>query len=154
MFVANVDYGDFCVCIFSENQENDIHIEHIVKDQEFWDDCIIKSQHFFKTCILPELLGKWYTHSNKVYAVSFDTSSSSTTSTDAPVFCYCKGPEEGEMIGCDNEECSIEWFHLDCRYAQFRRGNGIVRTAKIYEEKKFMFNFIQETNNSLKNITS
>ena len=45
----------------------------VLKDQEFRDDCIIKSQHFLKTCILPELLGKWYTRSNKVYAVSFDT---------------------------------------------------------------------------------
>ena len=32
---ANVDYGDFCVCTFSQNQDNDVHIERIVKDQEF-----------------------------------------------------------------------------------------------------------------------
>ena len=30
------------------------------------------------------------------------------------VYCYCKGPEEGKMIGCDNNECAIQWFYLDC----------------------------------------
>jgi len=29
-------------------------------------------------------------------------------------FCYCNGPEAGEMIGCDNQDCTIEWFHLRC----------------------------------------
>ena len=30
------------------------------------------------------------------------------------VYCYCKGPDEGKMIGCDNNKCAIQWFHLDC----------------------------------------
>jgi len=29
-------------------------------------------------------------------------------------FCYCKGPEIGEMVACDNRDCTIEWFHLKC----------------------------------------
>ena len=31
-----------------------------------------------------------------------------------PVYCYCQKPSHGEMAGCDNEECPLEWFHLDC----------------------------------------
>ena len=27
-------------------------------------------------------------------------------------YCYCQGPEEGEMVGCDNPDCKYEWFHL------------------------------------------
>ena len=30
------------------------------------------------------------------------------------VYCCCKGPDEGEMIGCDNKNCVIQWFHADC----------------------------------------
>ena len=30
------------------------------------------------------------------------------------VYCYCNGPDEGKMIGCDNDKCVIQWFHLDC----------------------------------------
>ena len=28
--------------------------------------------------------------------------------------CYCNGPDEGKMICCDDEECAIQWFHVDC----------------------------------------
>ncbi len=31
-----------------------------------------------------------------------------------PTYCLCKQVSYGEMIGCDNNECDIEWFHLGC----------------------------------------
>eukprot|EP00624_Nannochloropsis_granulata_P001825 evm.model.NODE_188_length_14408_cov_22.127499.4 len=31
-----------------------------------------------------------------------------------PVYCTCQRVSYGQMVGCDNEECSFEWFHLDC----------------------------------------
>lgn len=118
LFVADVNYCDFCVCTFTHSQENDLYIERIGKDFQFWTGCITKASHFFKTCILPELLGKWYTRSNKIYAIAFDSATSSTACSEPNskqlYYCYCKGPEEGEMIACDNTDCQIEWFHLDC----------------------------------------
>lgn len=30
------------------------------------------------------------------------------------VWCLCKGAESGRMIACDNQDCSIEWFHYAC----------------------------------------
>ena len=30
------------------------------------------------------------------------------------VFCFCRQVSYGEMIGCDNENCQNEWFHLGC----------------------------------------
>lgn len=29
-------------------------------------------------------------------------------------YCLCRKPSYGEMIGCDNENCQYEWFHLAC----------------------------------------
>ena len=29
-------------------------------------------------------------------------------------YCYCHGPESGSMLVCDNKDCPIEWFHLEC----------------------------------------
>ena len=29
-------------------------------------------------------------------------------------FCLCRGPFNTEMIGCDDPECPIEWFHYTC----------------------------------------
>ncbi|CAO1613533.1 unnamed protein product [Sympodiomycopsis kandeliae] len=31
-----------------------------------------------------------------------------------PVYCYCRGPSSGTMVGCENLDCPREWFHLPC----------------------------------------
>ncbi|KAM3850403.1 LOW QUALITY PROTEIN: inhibitor of growth protein 4-like [Diretmus argenteus] len=31
-----------------------------------------------------------------------------------PTYCLCHQVSYGEMIGCDNTDCSIEWFHFAC----------------------------------------
>jgi len=33
---------------------------------------------------------------------------------DGGRYCYCQGPSYGEMVGCDDEQCAYEWFHLNC----------------------------------------
>lgn len=31
-----------------------------------------------------------------------------------PTYCLCGQVSYGEMIGCDNQDCPIEWFHFGC----------------------------------------
>ncbi|KAL9230165.1 hypothetical protein vseg_005552 [Gypsophila vaccaria] len=31
-----------------------------------------------------------------------------------PTYCVCNQVSYGEMVGCDNSECRIEWFHFGC----------------------------------------
>ncbi|KAI4900918.1 hypothetical protein NFI96_026088 [Prochilodus magdalenae] len=31
-----------------------------------------------------------------------------------PTYCLCSQVSYGEMIGCDNADCPIEWFHFSC----------------------------------------
>jgi hypothetical protein len=26
----------------------------------------------------------------------------------------CERVSDGKMIGCDNDDCAIEWFHFEC----------------------------------------
>ena len=33
---------------------------------------------------------------------------------DGTLYCTCRQPTFGEMIGCDSKTCAIEWFHLGC----------------------------------------
>ena len=113
LFVTNVDYCDFCVCTFSDDSVNGLHIERILKDLQFWSDCTKKAESFFLTSILPELLGKWYTRPY-VPVNENGSLSSSCKANSSERFCYCRGVEKGKMIGCDNEECHIEWFHTKC----------------------------------------
>ena len=123
LFVLDVDYCDFCVCTFCGNSHG-IYIERISRNSEFWDDCVAKASYFFTFCILPELLGKWYTRPYVKHDCPEESSSSSSTAaieTDSihssshdRDYCYCGGTGGGLMIGCDNDGCAIEWFHMEC----------------------------------------
>jgi len=31
-----------------------------------------------------------------------------------PTYCLCQQVSYGEMVGCDNPDCPIEWFHFGC----------------------------------------
>lgn len=33
---------------------------------------------------------------------------------EEPRYCYCNGVSYGEMVACDSDDCSREWFHLAC----------------------------------------
>ena len=59
--MCGVEYADFVVCTFPEDNKPVIHVERIMADIEFWSQCVKKSTEFFTVCILPELLGRWYT---------------------------------------------------------------------------------------------
>ena len=31
-----------------------------------------------------------------------------------PTYCLCNQVSYGDMIGCDNVDCEVEWFHFNC----------------------------------------
>ncbi|PSN63632.1 hypothetical protein BS50DRAFT_473989, partial [Corynespora cassiicola Philippines] len=33
---------------------------------------------------------------------------------DERVYCTCQGQEGGEMVGCDGDNCAVEWYHMKC----------------------------------------
>ena len=75
---------------------------------------VLKKLIFFCTAILPEVIGRWFSRLPKRTesdAVSVQPGPS-TSSSD--VYCYCRGPESGEMIACDNASCPYVWFHFHC----------------------------------------
>ena len=111
---------------------NDIHIERIHPDQDFWLTTVAKVQRFFETSVLVELIGKFYSRTSQCSKRPCLESSGSGTSsiqegvkndletdeeantTSSEEYCYCRGPEEGDMVGCDNPDCKIKWFHSTC----------------------------------------
>lgn len=36
--------------------------------------------------------------------------------TDSRLYCVCQSPHDdvSEMIGCDADDCAVEWFHFEC----------------------------------------
>ena len=61
LFAVAVEYCAFCVCTFTDDEESGLFIERVVKNEGFWNDCILKAEIFFRTCAFPELVGGWYT---------------------------------------------------------------------------------------------
>jgi hypothetical protein len=43
-----------------------------------------------------------------------DNQSLTEDDPDEPLYCLCKQISFGKMIMCDNDLCSIEWFHFKC----------------------------------------
>ncbi len=55
-----------------------------------------------------------HSRSNKIYAIAPGSSKEGSSNCMEKLYCYCNQPESGDMIGCDNVDCSIEWFHFEC----------------------------------------
>ena len=113
---TNLKYIDFVVWT-----QKGLFIERIYPDVDFWNQNVPKSKEFFVRGILPELIGKWYSRpmvSATQKTIAGDISAESTSGNQHDrlemQICYCRGGEHGQMVGCDNEHCPYEWFHLDC----------------------------------------
>ncbi|KAK5581092.1 hypothetical protein RB653_001120 [Dictyostelium firmibasis] len=64
-----------------------------------------------------------------------------------PTYCFCNRVSFGEMVGCENPDCKIEWFHFECV--------GLTSTPKgkwyCPDNKMKIFNFLDKSENQLKN---
>ena len=95
-------------------------MERIYPDDLFIDTAFSKATEFFKNEVLPELLGKWYSKTCTTCPLSTTSNFDKSNDENMPppsssvTWCYCKGEEMGEMIGCDSESCPIQWFHTAC----------------------------------------
>lgn len=58
---------------------------------------------------------------------------------DEPRYCYCDGVSYGEMVGCDMDSCSREWFHLKCVGLQKAPSkNGMSNTPEVRKAQQLM----------------
>ena len=66
---------------------------------------------------------KWYTRvplTSPDMQLPMQESSSSSEPTQTPQtsteqkWRYCNGDESGNMTGCENDDCAIQWFHIEC----------------------------------------
>ena len=52
-------------------------------------------------------------------------------------WCYCGQPSYGQMIHCDHESCSIEWFHCHClRIRKIPKGTEIFKLPEATKKGK------------------
>ena len=115
--VCKLSYGDFVAWT-----ERGIAVERITIDSTFFETIIKEVHHFFVYGMLPEIVGKWYTRKPVADSKGIVPHSSTKPTNDGKkeeedysrVWCYCGQPSFGTMILCDNNDCSIQWFHCEC----------------------------------------
>ena len=84
-----------------------LHVERIHPVDQHLN--LVKAAQFFRLCILPELAGKWYTRSHTLLPAN-----ELEDEDDPGTWCYCQESKGGDMVGCDNKNCAIKWFHVSC----------------------------------------
>lgn len=117
--VCGAKYCDFVVW-----SEKEVLVERINPIKEFIVNAFDKASTFIKLGVWPELMAKWY---SKVHMPSLQSTpvASSPMLTEATppkesvekkqkLYCICRQEEYGHMIACDNEACSVTWFHVTC----------------------------------------
>ena len=130
--ICKVGYCDFVIW-----RNDEIVVLRITLDEEFLNEAIKRAITFYKYGVLPELVGKWYTKSAsmaQLHAIpegNVQSSHESSASNSERRWCYCKKEKEGELIGCDNSQCSIEWFHTTClKITTIQKVNGFAQIVK------------------------
>lgn len=120
LFCTEAKYCDFVV-----HTEKGLHIERIKADHKFMEDNLDKAINFFQVAVLPELLGRWFSRpvpqitSNVTDDSTQQNCNSASSSSQSKKYCYCQQEESDDMIssnmvGCDNDKFTYEWFHLKC----------------------------------------
>lgn len=115
MKLCDVDFCDFVIWA-----DEELVVNRINRDETFLTEAIDKATKFFKYGILPELIGKWYTRPPCVPLVQVSSSQESTSASYSQAadtqrkWCYCNTEESGTMIFCENDKCTIQWFHIEC----------------------------------------
>ena len=95
-------------------------LKEFIQTKNFGLKMLTKQNNLFRQLLLPELIGKFFSRTNDVILNSTPVDQCSSSSlivqnlTAEDVYCYCKGPEEGEMVACDNNDCKFKWFHMSC----------------------------------------
>ncbi|WAR17912.1 ING3-like protein [Mya arenaria] len=102
----------------------DLFVETIPFDKNLYENICMKADNLFRIAILPELVAKVYTtlvvdknDLNQSLCTPLLKSSENIQSpvkSDEKLYCVCNQVEFGKMIGCDNDDCEIEWFHYGC----------------------------------------
>ncbi|XP_026819054.1 inhibitor of growth protein 4-like [Rhopalosiphum maidis] len=86
-------------------------------------------KNFPKSGVVGALVGKGVVRPAAVIDMPVDP--------NEPKFCLCNQVSFGEMIGCDNPDCTIEWFHFVCvKLTTKPKGKWFCPKCKQPEEKQ------------------
>ena len=71
----------------------------VERDNEIIGQMLNKFRELFMSVILPEIITRKRDFARE---------------NDRKLYCICRRPSFGPMIGCDNPSCTFQWFHYPC----------------------------------------
>ena len=106
LFAANKSYCDFVVW-----SPEGLFVERIYPDREWW-------VTWSGQGVMPELCAQYFSK-KAILATTTSTSQNVIVAASESVasgnYCVCQGGDDGTtMICCDDENCSVQWFHTRC----------------------------------------
>lgn len=95
------------ICDFVIWTKENLYIESIAKNSNFWQNCVKQINEFYVQGVLPELLARWYSNHPLTSEKSVDLSN---------VVCVCRRTlsHDDAVVVCSNESCLIKRYHLSC----------------------------------------
>ena len=98
------------------------HTEQLLNDDTESTDQVVVDEISCEDSDFVESLGVTGVENQEVMEIQPTTDSQQFVNSDDressdqdEQWCYCgKGESEGSMIGCDNDACPRQWFHLSC----------------------------------------
>uniref|UniRef100_A0A8C6LGZ3 YqaJ viral recombinase domain-containing protein n=1 Tax=Nothobranchius furzeri TaxID=105023 RepID=A0A8C6LGZ3_NOTFU len=102
IFVTDRQYCDFV--LWTERDRDSPFVERVTANDSFFDKQLECAKAFYKKCILPELLGKTFSAPKPAAACA----------DNGQQWCYCREPEDRDMLVCTSSFCSIKKFHKTC----------------------------------------
>ena len=113
LFAANKSYCDFVAW-----SPEGLFVERIYPDREWWVTWSGQGMLFHSKCVMPELCAQYFSK-KAILATTTSTSQNVIVAASESVasgnYCVCQGGDDGTtMIYCDDENCSVQWFHTRC----------------------------------------
>ena len=57
---------------------------------------------------------KWLLQEDETSLTTLALTEDAPIDPNEPVYCICQRVAFGGMVGCDNDDCELEWFHFPC----------------------------------------
>ena len=95
LYVTKLQYADFMVWTTVDS-----HVCRVYPDSQWFSDT-------------PPLLGEFW-RNHVVPALTTSKVPEEYNSDESVVHCVCGAVDSGQMVGCDNDKCSYQWFHWKC----------------------------------------
>lgn len=100
MYVCKVN-----ICYFVTWTPINYCVSKVQYSEQFTHDMVERINSFWITCVLPKIISLKSDGCVSAHAQSISKNN---------IYCKCQKEKDEDMVGCDNNDCKLKWFHFSC----------------------------------------